>query len=95
MSDLTLCTSGAIIALLAIAATLSGAASGVSASPAAIAQMIVVTVDAAAAERSDAPADDQARELAASGVSHAAAVEPRRESLHRQWWTLDLPPPSA
>ncbi len=95
MNDLTLCTSGAIIAIFALAATLTTASSGAATAPAAIAQMLVVTVESAAAERG---ALSDGRVSVAGGVSPAsasAASEAHADPALRQWWRLDLPPPSA
>jgi len=95
ISERALCTGGAIVALLALAAALSTPAGGSNVSAAAIAGMIVVTIEGAPACRVAAAASSRDRERGTHVPTLARTSASVPAPLHRQWWRLDLPPPPA
>jgi hypothetical protein len=95
MSERALTTGGAIVALLTLAAALTATQPGSHASAAAIAGMIVVTVEGSVARPAAAPARDGAMSKRPHAVTVALRSASRPAPLHRQWWRLDLPPPAA
>jgi len=94
-SDLTLRVSGAVLAVLTFAATVSAASAG-AIPPAALAGMLIVSVDAgggieeiAAAPGADAPAPVRTT----ASDARVGAVRPHRAPLDER--LMDLPPPAA
>lgn len=93
-SELTLRTSGALLALLALAASLS-AASGSGIVPATIASMLVVTLDGAL-EHAAAVAPTQSPPSRRARSSDASGSHPDASGSHLgAWWLLNLPPPTV